>query len=121
MEQQNTTTQRRLPLIDASALPESTVAELRLHETRERERLGLREKAGDEVLPCPIAQRHRRDLRVKFFHLSRRQNRHITIGMRRRQKRVRLLVGIAPRRRNRQPTLLVEGVPEKARIKSFAG
>ena len=41
MEQVNTTTQRRLPLIDANTLPESTLAELRLHETRERERLGL--------------------------------------------------------------------------------
>lgn len=41
MEQNSIMNQRRLPLIDTSSLPESATNELRLHEQRERERLGL--------------------------------------------------------------------------------
>jgi predicted nucleotide-binding protein (sugar kinase/HSP70/actin superfamily) len=41
MEATNTFAQRRLPLLDASVLPEPVIEQLHEHEARERERLGL--------------------------------------------------------------------------------
>ena len=44
MEPNTANIQRRLPLLNGSALPEPVVAELRAHEAKERERLGLSPK-----------------------------------------------------------------------------
>jgi len=86
----------------------------------ESERERSRKKPCKRVLRVTICQRLLRSLFVKFVHLSRRQNRDITVGMRRREERIALRVRRPPRRRNRQAILVVEGVPIKAGVKRFA-
>jgi len=107
-------------LFDAGVL-EQALAEADAAGLVEVERLGLGEETGGEVLGAAVAQGELRNFGVEFFDLGRGEDGDVAVRMRGGEETVGLIVRKAPGRRNRKAEIAVEGVPEEAGVKCFAG